>query len=88
MPNIKSAKKRVKVMETKNMQNRMVMSSLRTSIKKFEAAVAAGEADSAKALYKSASSALDKAVIKGTIHKNTANRQKSRLAKDIARIAE
>ena len=88
MPNIKSAKKRVKVMETKNMQNRMVMSSLRTSIKKFEAAVAAGEADSAKTLYKSASSALDKAVIKGTIHNNTANRQKSRLAKDIARIAE
>ena len=88
MPNIKSAKKRVKVMETKNMQNRMVMSSLRTSIKKFEAAVAAGEADSAKSLYQSASSALDKAVIKGTIHKNTANRKKSRLAKDIARIAE
>ena len=87
MPNIKSAKKRVKVIATKNLQNRMVRSSLRTSIKKFESAVAAGELEQAQSLYQSASSALDKAVVKGTIHKNTANRQKARLAKGLNRAA-
>ena len=43
MPNIKSAKKRVLVIEKKTMENRMIMSSVKTAIKKYNAAIAAGD---------------------------------------------
>ena len=79
MPNIKSAKKRVKVTEKKNLRNRMIKSAMRTSVKKFEAAAAAGSADAA--ILAVTSSAIDKAATKGVIHKNAANRKKARLAK-------
>lgn len=80
MPNIKSAKKRVKVIETKTLQNKMIKSALKTDIKKFDAAVEANN-DSAKELYINAVSAVDKAAGKGVIHKNKANRTKAQLAK-------
>lgn len=83
MPNIKSAIKRVKVTEKKNLRNRMVKSAMRTSVKKFEAAVAAGSADAA--LLSVTSGAVDRAVAKGVIHKNAANRKKARLAKRLAK---
>ena len=79
MPNIKSAIKRVKVTEKKNLRNRMIKSAMRTSVKKFEAAVAAGSADAA--LLSATSGAVDRAVAKGVMHKNAANRKKARLAK-------
>ena len=82
MPNIKSAKKRVKVIDTKTLQNKMIKSALKTDIKKFEAAVAENS-DSKQELYKEAVSATDKAVIKGTIHRNKANRTKAQLAKKL-----
>ena len=47
MPNIKSAIKRVKVNEKKHLRNRMVKSAMRTTVKKYESAVAAGSADAA-----------------------------------------
>ena len=50
MANIKSAQKRIKVTEKKTLQNKMVKSALKTAIKKFEAAVAANNAEEAKAL--------------------------------------
>ncbi len=83
MPNIKSAIKRVKVTEKKNMRNRMIKSATRTTVKKFEAAVAAGNADAA--LLSVASGAVDRAVAKGVMHKNAANRKKARLAKRLAK---
>ena len=86
MPNIKSAIKRVKVTEKKNLRNRMVKSAMKTQLKKFEAAVAANEAD-AKVLSNT-QGAVDKALAKGVIHKNAANRKKARLAKKLAKAAK
>lgn len=71
MPNIKSAIKRVKVSEKKNLRNRMIKSALRTSLKSFEA----------NADLSAVASAIDKAAAKGVISKNAANRKKARLAK-------
>ena len=83
MPNIKSAIKRVKVTEKKNLRNRMIKSAMRTSVKKFDAAAAAGTADAA--LLSATSGAVDRAAAKGVIHKNAANRKKARLAKRLAK---
>ena len=80
MPNIKSAKKRVKVSEKKNLRNRVVKSGVRTAVKKFDAAVQADPA-SAAAVLNETTSAIDKAAAKGVMHKNAANRRKARLAK-------
>lgn len=83
MPNIKSAKKRVKVINTKTMQNKMIKSSVKTDIKKFNAAVEQ-DAENKDELFVKAVSAVDKAASKGTIHKNKANRTKAQLAKKMA----
>ncbi|RHW40989.1 30S ribosomal protein S20 [Neobacillus notoginsengisoli] len=83
MPNIKSAIKRVKTNEAKNAQNTAVKSSMRTAVKKAEAAVTVNDAAAAKEVFVEAVSKLDKAVTKGLIHKNAAARKKSRLAKKI-----
>ena len=84
MPNIQSAKKRVKVSETKNLRIRMVMSGVKTSHRKLNGELAEG-ADAAATQYVATTSAIDKAVAKGIIHKNAANRKKARLAKMIAK---
>ncbi len=77
MPNIKSAKKRVKVSKSKTLNNQMFKTALKTIIKKFEAAVLENDKAKAEALYKDAVSKLDKAVAKGHIHINAAARKKS-----------
>jgi small subunit ribosomal protein S20 len=81
MPNIKSAIKRVKTSEARNAQNTTAKSSMRTAVKKVEAAVTVNDAATAKEAFVSAASKLDKAASKGLIHKNAAARKKSRLAK-------
>ena len=81
MPNIKSAKKRVLVSETKAAQNKAAKSALKTEIKKFDAAVAEGNRSEADVAYKVAVKAVDKAVVKGILHKNTAARKISRMAR-------
>lgn len=86
MPNIQSAKKRVKVSEKKNLHNRIVKSGMRTAVRKFDAAVAA-DPSNAKEQLSATSAVIDKAVSKGVIHKNTANRKKSRLAKQLNKAA-
>ena len=83
MPNIKSAKKRVKVIATKTLHNKMIKSALRTDLKKFEIAVAE-DADNRQELYTKAVSAIDKAAVKGIVHRNKANRTKAQLAKKLA----
>lgn len=80
MANIKSAKKRIKVIETKTLRNKIVKSALKTTIKKFETAIAEGNAETSTAAYTNATKALDMAASKGIIHKNKAARTKSRLA--------
>lgn len=87
MPNIKSAKKRVKVIAKKTLQNKMIKSALKTDLKKFNVAVVENNED-ANELYKVAVSAVDKAALKGTIHKNKANRTKAQLAKKLSSQAE
>ncbi len=79
MPNIQSAKKRVKVSAKKNLRNRMVKTGVKTSLKKFSAALDAG-VESAKVQMSATTSAVDKAAAKGVMHKNAANRLKARMA--------
>lgn len=80
MPQIKSAIKRVKTQNSTNKRRSAQLSELRTTIKKFKTAVEAGAEDTSK-LGKDAIRAIDKAASKGLIHKNKANRDKSRLSK-------
>lgn len=84
LPNIKSAKKRVLITEKKNHANAAQKSALRTSVKKAKIAIAHSDANVA-GIVKDASVSLDKAATKGLIHKNTAARKKSRLAKAMNR---
>ena len=81
MPNIKSAIKRVSVIEKKTAQNNMIKSAYKTAIKNFEAAVAEGDAKKAESLLSEATKKIDQACTKGVIVKNTAARKKSSLAK-------
>ncbi len=81
MPNIKSAKKRVKVTETKTLQNKMFRSQMKTDIKKYKAALDAGDMAAAQELYKVAVKKIDVAASKGIIHKNAAAHKKSEFTK-------
>ena len=87
MPNIKSAKKRVLVSQTKAMQNKAAKSALKTDIKKFEAAVAEGTRSEADVAYKVAVKAVDKAVVKGLLHKNNAAHKKSSMTIKLSKLA-
>lgn len=77
MANIKSAKKRVEITSIKTLRNRMAKTALKNSIKKFEAAVAAGDKAAATVAYKNAVKKIDRAANKGLVHINKAARKKS-----------
>lgn len=79
MPNIKSAKKRVKVNAVKAARNKAARSALKTEIKNANAAIASGE--NKEEALKAAVKKIDQAAAKGLLHKNTAARKKSALAK-------
>ena len=81
MPNIKSAKKRVLVTETKTMQNKMFRTAMKTDIKKYQAAIAAGDTALAQETYKVAVKKIDQAAARGIIHKNAAAHKKSQFTK-------
>ena len=87
MPNIKSAKKRVLVNQTKAMQNKALKSALKTDIKKFDVAVAEGNRSEADVAYKVAVKAVDKAVAKGLLHKNNAANKKSGMTLKLNKLA-
>lgn len=87
MANIKSAKKRIKVIETKTLRNKMIKSKIKTLVKKVDAAVAASDKVSATTALQEAVVAIDKAAAKGIFHKNTAARKVSRLTKAVNQIA-
>ena len=80
MPNIKSAKKRVKVIAVKTERNKAQRSALKTEIKKANAAIETGAEDRQEAV-RVAIKKIDQAVAKGLLHKNTAAGRKSALAK-------
>ncbi|WP_304509144.1 30S ribosomal protein S20 [Anaerotignum sp.] len=81
MANIKSAKKRIKVINKKTLRNKMIKSQVKTAMKKVIVAVNAGDKEVASVALKSAVSAIDSAYIKGIYHKNAVARKKSSLTK-------
>ncbi len=82
MPNIKSAKKRVKVIAAKTAQNKTTKSALKTTIKKANTAIDTNAADKTEAV-KVAIKKIDQAAAKGLLHKNKAARNKSALVKKL-----
>jgi len=86
MPNIKSAKKRVLVSKTKNLQNKAHRTALKTQIKKYEAALASGNMEEAQAVYKETCKKVDQAAAYGIIHKNAAAHKKSQFTKKLASL--
>ena len=87
MPNIKSAKKRVLLSREANERNKQEKSALRTTLKKFDVAIASGSKEQADSAYTAAVKAIDKAVTKGILHKNTAARKKSNITKKMNKLA-
>ncbi len=87
MANIKSQKKRVKTNEIARQRNKAVKSQLRTYVRNFRAAVAAGDKEKAVELAKIANRALDKAVSKGVIHANQAANRKSAISLTVNSLA-
>ncbi len=83
MPNIKSAKKRVKVIEKKTLRNNRIKSGYKSAVRKFEEAIVAGNIEEAKTLFSEATKKIDQACTKGVIVKNTAARKKSSLSKKL-----
>ena len=83
MPNIKSAKKRVKVIEKKTLRNNMIKSGYKSAVRKFEEAIEAGNIEEAKTLFSQATKKIDQACTKGVIVKNTAARKKTNLYKKL-----
>mgnify|MGYP001757038448 CR=1 FL=1 len=80
MANIKSQMKRIRTNEISRQRNQSVKSALRTAVRSFREAVAAGEKDKASDLLVSTSRQLDKAASKGVIHANQAANKKSAMA--------
>jgi len=87
MPNIKSAKKRLRQNIKRRERNRAVKSSLRTFVKKAETALKAGKKEEAAAAVKVACKKLDKTAQKGVIHDNSASRKKSRLMLKLQKLS-
>lgn len=87
MANIKSAKKRILVNETKAARNKAIRSKVKTAIKKVDAAIAAGDKAAAQTCLVAATSEIDKATTKGVYHKNTSSRKVARLSKAVNAMA-
>lgn len=87
MANIKSAKKRIVVNQTKALRNKMIKSAVKTAVKKVDAAVAANDKELAKAELLNATSVIDKAATKGVYHKDTASRKISRMNLAVNKMA-
>lgn len=83
MPNIKSSKKAVKVIAKKTDNNHELKARVQNLIKNCDKAIAAGDVEEANKILKDVQKYSDKAVSKGLMKKNTADRQKSRLTQKI-----
>ncbi len=80
MPNIKSAKKRVKTTEARTLRNKMIKSDMKTAIKKLDAAIVEGNKDAIDTTFRAAVKTVDQATAKGVLKKNTASRKKAQMA--------
>jgi small subunit ribosomal protein S20 len=83
LANIKSAKKRILVTQTRTERNKSIRSGVKTATKKVFAAIEAGDKAAAQAALVNATSTIDKACTKGVYHKNNASRKVARLAKAV-----
>ena len=81
MANTKSAEKRARQAKARNERNKSAKTALRTQVKKFRTAVAEGDASQADELLRAAHAVIDRTAKRGIIHRSTASRYKSRLAK-------
>ncbi|MBO5783698.1 MAG: 30S ribosomal protein S20 [Clostridia bacterium] len=80
MPNIKSAKKRVKTTEARTLRNKMIKSDMKTAIKKLDAAIVEGNKETIDTTFRAAVKTVDQATAKGVLKKNTASRKKAQMA--------
>ena len=87
MANIKSAKKRILVTETRAARNKAIRSGVKTAIKKVYAAIETGDKEAAKAELTAATKTIEMATSKGVYHKNNAARKVSRLSKAVNGMA-
>ena len=87
MANTPGAKKAVRKIERRTEVNKARRSRVRTFLRKFEEALAAGDAGAAKTAFVEAQSELMRAVSKGVVHKNTGSRKVSRLAAQLKKMA-
>ena len=87
LANIKSAKKRILVIETKTLRNKMIKSKIKTLVKKVEAAIEANDKAAAKADLTAATKTIEMAASKGVYHKNNVARKISRLSKAVNGMA-
>ena len=87
MANIKSAKKRILVNQTKAERNKAIKSSVKTAVKKVRVAIEAQDKEAAKAALLNATTEINKAGSKGVYHKNTCSRKIARLSKAVNEIA-
>ena len=88
MPNLADAKKRVKQSERRRERNRARLSNLKSETRKLKDKLGAGDSEGAQTQYKTVVKKLDQVAAKGTLHKNTAARRKSRLAKRVNAAAK
>lgn len=79
MPNLKSAKKRLRQNEATRLHNRMIKKNVRTRVKSVLTAIEEGDVETAETVYRDAARKLDRAGAKNIIHRNAAARTKSRL---------
>lgn len=86
MPNIASAKKRMRQSEVRRDRNRGRRSALRTSLRKLDEAIEAGDMDRVRETWRTAQSLLDRTAQRGVIHKNQAARKKARLTRRISQL--
>ena len=87
MANIKSAKKRILVIEKKTLKNKIANTKMKTIIKKFNLAVESGDKAAASELYRLAVKKVDQAVAHGILHKNNAAHKKSEFTKKFNAMA-
>ena len=87
MANNPGARKAIRKIEARTQVNKARRSRVRTYLRKFQEALAAGDAAVAKAAFVEAQSELMRAVSKGVVHKNTGSRKVSRLAAQLKKMA-
>ena len=87
MANIKSAKKRILITETRTARNKAIRSKVKTAVKKVDAAITAGDKAVAQTTLVAAISEIDRACTKGVYHRNTASRKIGRLSKAVSAMA-